>query len=81
MNGLANFTYFMMGNGPVYTIKVGRTSMKSRDLVKNIMHGAYGLASHIGYSDKNLKASDIRQINIKTYNSPSLPIYNHLSES
>lgn len=37
----------MMGNGPVYTIKIGRVEMNTRDLVKNVMHGAYGLISNI----------------------------------
>lgn len=27
LNDLANHTYFMMGNGPVYTLKIGRVSM------------------------------------------------------
>ena len=37
----------MLGNGPVYTIKIGKTTMTARELVKNIMHGAYGLAANI----------------------------------
>ena len=71
----------MMGNGPVYTIKVGRTNMNNKDLVKNIMHGAYGLISQILMCDKRIKTEDIRQISIKTYNSPCLPIYNHLTKA
>ena len=27
LNDLANYTYFMMGNGPVYSLKIGRISM------------------------------------------------------
>ncbi len=27
INDLSNYTYFMMGNGPVYSIKIGRISM------------------------------------------------------
>lgn len=69
----------MMGNGPVYTIKVGRTNMVGKDLVKNIMHGAYSLIAHITSSDSKIIAENIRQISIKTHNSPSLPIYSHLS--
>mgnify|MGYP002078462846 CR=1 FL=1 len=47
MNGLAGYTYTMLGNGPVYTIKIGKTKMTSQQLVKNIMHGAYGLIANI----------------------------------
>lgn len=67
----------MMGNGPVYTIKIGRVEMNTRDLVKNVMHGAYGLISNILGS--GVQPEHIRQISIKSYNSPSLPIYNFIS--
>jgi ribosome biogenesis protein UTP30 len=47
INDLANYTYFMMGNGPVYTVKIGRISMDSAELVKNIMRGIYRTIPHI----------------------------------
>lgn len=67
----------MLGNGPVYSLKVGKTTMTTRQSVKNIMHGAYWLVAYI--LDNNLNPEHIRQICVKTYNSPSLPIYNFLS--
>ncbi len=30
LNDLSNHTYFMMGNGPVYSIKIGRVSMNTQ---------------------------------------------------
>lgn len=36
-----------MGNGPVYTVKVGREKMDVKDLVKNIINGAYSTIPHI----------------------------------
>lgn len=36
-----------MGNGPCYTVKVGRESMDLKDLVKNIINGAYNTIPHI----------------------------------
>lgn len=36
-----------MGNGPVYTVKIGRASMGVKDLVKNIIHGVYNTIPHI----------------------------------
>lgn len=36
-----------MGNGPAYTVKVGRESMEIKDLVKNIIHGVYNTIPHI----------------------------------
>lgn len=67
----------MMGNGPVYSVKVARTQMKNKDIVKNIMHGAYKIVSHL--REAGLTFENVRQISIKTYNSPSLPVYNYLS--
>ena len=77
LNGLGDSTYFMMGNGPSYSLKVARKEMTNRDIVKNIMHGAYRLASL--FKSFKIEFESIRQISIKTYNSPSLPIYNYLS--
>lgn len=68
----------MMGNGPVYSLKIGRISMDKAELVKNIMRGVYRVIPHI--LTKDLAPSAIRQITIKTFNSPSLPIYNFLGE-
>ena len=68
----------MMGNGPVYSIKIGRISMDTAELVKNIMRGVYRIIPHI--LTKDLLPDVIRQITIKTFNSPSLPIYNYLGD-
>lgn len=37
----------MLGNGPVYSIKIGKTKMTARQLVKNIMHGSYSLIANL----------------------------------
>lgn len=42
------------------------------------MRGVFRLIPHILGSD--LSPSDLRQITIKTFNSPSLPIYNFLDK-
>lgn len=67
----------MLGNGPVYSLKVAKTTMTTRQSVKNIMHGAYWLVAYV--LDNGLSPEHIRQICVKTYNSPSLPVYNFLS--
>jgi ribosomal protein L1 len=69
----------MLGNGPVYTIKVGRTRMKLSQLLKNIQAGVYQLITQI-LDGKVVKLKHVRQIKIKTYNSPSLPIYCFLTK-
>jgi L-asparaginase/Glu-tRNA(Gln) amidotransferase subunit D len=50
--------------------------MSNPDLVKNIMRGAYRL---LPYILEGVEVSKVRQICIKAYNSPSLPIYNYVS--
>lgn len=67
----------MLGNGPVYTIKVGRTTMDIKELVKNVIRGAYGLMAHV--FDGKIGPEHVRQVSVKTFNSPSLPVYNGLS--
>jgi hypothetical protein len=67
----------MLGNGPVYTLKIGRLNMPNPALVKNIMQGAYRFISQIC---EEVGVDQVRQVSLKSYNSPSLPIYNHISQ-
>jgi ribosome biogenesis protein UTP30 len=78
LNSLADCTYFSMGNGPVYTVKVARVNMGIKDAVKNIIHGVYNTVPYI--LKDAIKHSKIRQISIKTSESISLPIFNQLSD-
>lgn len=50
--------------------------MSNKDLVKNVMRGTYRF---LPYILEQIDVSKVRQIAIKGYNSPSLPIYNYLS--
>lgn len=50
--------------------------MSNSDLVKNIMRSTYRL---LPYILEGVDASKVRQISIKGYKSPSLPIYNYIS--
>jgi len=78
LNDLSNYTYFIMGNGPVYTVKVARVNMDVKDVVKNVIHGVYNTIPHL--LKHSLKHTAVRQISIKTFNSISLPIFNQLTE-
>lgn len=51
--------------------------MSNQDLVKNIMRGTYRF---LPYVLEGIDVSKVRQISIKGYNSPSLPIYNYVSQ-
>jgi hypothetical protein len=50
--------------------------MADSDLVKNIMRAAYRF---LPYVLEEVGVEKVRQISIKGYNSPSLPIYNYIS--
>lgn len=50
--------------------------MSNADLVKNIMHATFRF---LPYIIEEVGVEQVRQISIKGYNSPSLPIYNYLS--
>lgn len=58
------------------TLKIGRFDMSNPELVKNIIRGAYRF---LPYVLEDIDVSKVRQISIKGYNSPSLPIYNYIS--
>ena len=51
--------------------------MSNPDLVKNIMRATFRF---LPYVIEEVGADKVRQISIKGYNSPSLPIYNYISE-
>jgi ribosome biogenesis protein UTP30 len=77
LNGLSSCTYFSMGNGPVYTVKVARVAMGLKETVKNIIHGVYNTIPHI--LKDSIDHTKVRQVSIKTSESISLPIFNQLS--
>jgi hypothetical protein len=52
--------------------------MGVKDIVKNVIHGAYNTIPHI--LKDAIKHTKIRQLSIKTAGSISLPILNQLSQ-
>jgi len=78
LNDLNNYSYFMQGHGPNYALKIGRVSQTEDELVKNVKEGAVSLLAHMLHSGE-LDIDNVRRISLKTYNSPSLPIYSHLT--
>jgi len=74
LNDLTNYTYFIQGNGPNYALKIGRVTQTVDELVKNIETGAVNFLGHL-LSTGQLSIENVRRISLKTYNSPSLPIF------
>lgn len=66
-------THFRLGRGTTFTVKIGRLSMSSHELVENIEICMHGVAERIPSGWKN-----ILTLNIKTCDSVALPIFNSL---
>lgn len=47
LNDCSKNTYFIFGNGPVYTLKIARLNQKQDFIVENILEGFYSLISNI----------------------------------
>ena len=69
----------MQGNGPNYTLKIGRTTMDAKDLLKNVNAAVYSFCAHLMEVGK-LEPEDIRRVSLKGATSPALPVYSFLSE-
>ncbi|CAD8048444.1 unnamed protein product [Paramecium primaurelia] len=78
LNELQNFTYFIQGNGPVYTVKIGRVAQTAEQITQNVLAAAYEVLPHV-LQEKGMSLSCLRQLNVKLSNSVSLPFYTRLS--
>ncbi len=50
-----NQTYFQMGNGPNYSVKVARISMSTKECLQNVMIAIYRVIPHILVRGKGIK--------------------------
>jgi len=78
LNSLSGSTYFVQGNGPNYTLKVARITMKEEDILENVLSTVKKVVAHMIHSG-DLEVQDVRRVCLKTFNSPSLPIFSYLS--
>ena len=79
LGGVFKQTYFQMGNGPNYAVKVARVSMNLRECVANVLMGIYRVIPHILV--RGVKHTKVQQISLKTKSSLELPVFNHLMKS
>lgn len=52
--------------------------MKDKEVLENVISAVTKLIAHMLYSG-DLEIQDVRRICLKTFNSPSLPVYSYLS--
>ena len=70
----------MQGNGPNYSIRIGRTSQEANHIAENIEQSLpYALAYVTAHDD--IKFSSVQSISVKVGESPELPIFNQLQKS
>ena len=70
----------MQGNGPNYSVRVGRTSQDAGKIAENIEQVLPYALSYVCAHD-DIKFSSIQQISVKVGESPELPIFNQLEKS
>jgi hypothetical protein len=70
----------MQGNGPNYSVRVGKSSQEPGNVAENIEQSLpYALAYVCAHDD--IKFSNIQSISVKLGESPELPIFNQLQKS
>jgi ribosome biogenesis protein UTP30 len=80
LNKAAKASYFILGNGPNYSLRVGRTSQEADKVADNVEQALpFALAYATVHDD--IKFSSIQSISLRVGESPELPIYNQLQAS
>jgi ribosomal protein L1 len=80
LNKASAATYFMLGNGPNYSVKVGRTQQQAKDVAQNAMTALSQVIAYATVHD-DISFEQICQISIRVGQaSPELPIYNNIRE-
>jgi len=79
LNSAAKATYYTMGNGPNYSVKVGRMSQDAKDIALNSQQALSQALSYTLAHD-NINFDKVVSISMKMSGSPELPIFNQLSE-
>jgi hypothetical protein len=79
LNSASESAYFMAGNGPNYSLRIGRVSQDSKDIAKNV-ESALGQA--LGYVTcwDNLGFDHVSQMSLRVGDSIELPFYNHFDQ-
>lgn len=80
LNKASKATYFTQGNGPNYSLRVGRTSQDPKDLAENIESALPFALAYIAAHD-GIKFSKVSTISVRVGDSPDLPILNQLQKS
>ena len=80
LNKASGATYFMLGNGPNYSVKVGKTFQGPKEVAQNAMEALSQTIAFATVHD-DIAFDSICQITVRVGQaSPELPVYNHIAE-
>lgn len=77
INDLFQHTYFHVRNGPNYSMKVARASMKSSKVAENVISAVHHALPYIMMHD-GIKTTRVQSISLRLGDSFELPIFNQL---
>lgn len=80
MNQATSSTFFTLGNGPNYSVRVGKTFQKEKDIGQNTMQ-ALGQALAYATVHDEIDFEQVCQISMRVGSSPELPVYNNLTQA
>jgi hypothetical protein len=79
LNKAATSSSFMLGNGPNYAVRVGKTGQKPQDVASNTEVALQAaLTQATVHDDINLNA--LAQVSVSIAGAPELPVYNYLAD-
>lgn len=79
LNRAASATFFTLGNGPNYSVRVGKTFQAPKEIAQNTMQ-ALGQAIAYATVHDEIDFERVCQISMRVGSSPELPVYNHFSQ-
>ena len=78
LNKAAQCSYFIMGNGPNYSMKVGKISQDAKDVAKNVEEALRQVLAYTSCWDK-IDFQKVAQVAVRMGSqSIDLPVYNNL---
>ena len=77
INEIFNATFFHIRNGPNYTLRVARTSMKTKEIMENVIAAVHNSLPYIMMHD-GIKQNRVQSISLRVGDSFDLPIFNQL---
>lgn len=68
----------MLGNGPNYSVRIGRTNQDAKEVAKNSMQALGQVLAYTTVHD-DIAFDKVVQVCLKAGSSPELPVFNQLS--